>query len=813
MPDERAEKQGGFESDPLKFAALMAHQMQSPLSAVGSLLQALMGEYAGPLLPQQREALEKADARCRQASDAVRRMLAITRAQFEAERPPPPAPLLAVVRQAHSRFVSEAAARGIELLLLAGDAPACVRPGEAALDEILGALLGNALKYTPDHGRVELAVSFGATDAWARLTVSDSGTGVPEPERERIFQPFYRASAARDSARPGIGLGLAFVKSVVTAAGGTVRVDKSSLGGAVFTLELPAAEPPAAGGAGDDGAPAPRIVIVGGVTAGTKAAAKIIRLVPGADVTVVERGTILSYAGCGLPYYVSGQVRDQKRLISSPAGTVRDPVFFRSVKSVHVLNGAEALAVDRAGRRVHVRDGATRRESWLPYDKLVLATGASPNLPAELNHDLENVFTLHGVRDAEGIRTALAGRRARDAVIVGGGLLGIEITQAFVSQGARVTILERRPHILPILDDDMAALVERHLEANGVRIVTGAGATALRGSGRVSHVVTEHGEYAADVVVLALGVHPNVQLARDAGLRIGVTGAIAVDARMRTSDPDIFAAGDCAETTHLVTGRPYYFPLGSTATKQGRTAAVSLCGGEDAFPGVLGSCICRVFDYSVARVGLGEREAAECGYQTVCVYAPGPDREHFMPEAKLLLLKLIVDRATRRLLGAQATGRGVADKRIDVAAMAILNRMTVDQLAAADLCYSAPFAPVMDNLITAANVARNKLDGRLRGVTPADVWRLLGGREEFVLLDVRTPEEFERGHLPRAVSMPLGSLRGRMAAELPARLPIVTVCDLGLRAYEAALILGAAGFEDVRVLDGGMAMWPYEGPA
>lgn len=797
-----------FISDPLKFASLIAHQLQSPLSTVSTALQSVLAEYTGPLLPQQRGALEKASARCDQAILSVRRMLAIIKAQSAHGLEGPPAALAAVVRQAQAQHAEECAKHEIALVVEAVADDVYVRLSEAALSEILSALLSNAVKYTPDRGRIRISAGAGKTEEFVRLSVADSGVGIPEEDRERVFEPFFRTLAARESARPGTGLGLTFVKSVVLAAGGVVVAVRSEMGGAEFVLDLPLAKA-SEGGAKEGGSrPSFRVVIVGGITAGPKAAAKIIRLMPEADVTVVDQGSILSYAGCGLPYYVSGLVKDQKRLISSPAGAVRDSVFFRNVKNVHVMNQTEALEIDRPARRVRVRDSATGREFWLPYDKLLLATGSSPIVPPNLAGKRENVFTLHGVHDAEGIKRALGENRARDVVIVGGGLIGIEMTEALVSRGARVTIVEKLPHILPMLDPDVSCLVQTHLEAHGVRVLTSTRVQSLEGEPVVTAVLTEKSSERVDMVIVATGVEPNVPLARDAGLGIGETGAIVVDRCLRTSDPDIYAAGDCAEVTHLLTGRPCYIPLGSTATKQGRVAAVNICGGSDTFPGVLGTCICKVFEYSVARTGLGEAEARELGYDTVTVTVPGPDKAHYMPNAALLILKLIVDAKSRRLLGAQATGPGAADKRIDVAAMAILARLSVDDLANSDLAYAPPYSSAMDNLITAANVARNKLDGRMIGISPAEVHRMIGDKEPISLLDVRTIEEHEHLRLPRSTLIPLGALRERLA-EVPQEGLVVAICDMGLRSYEASLILKAAGFTNVRVMDGGLAAWPY----
>ncbi len=800
-------KHEDFHADPFQFASLIAHQLQSPLNAIHASLQTVLAEYAGPLSPRQRGSLEKAHNRCNQAITSVRRMLAIMKASAGDLGEVVPVSLAKVLGQVQSLYAEEARRDHIDLILEPGGADRFVGMGEAALAEVLSALVSNAIKYTPGHGVIRMTVQEGE-DPGRRVSVlvADSGVGIPDGDYARVFEPFYRTPAARDSARPGAGLGLAFVYSVVTAMGGTVFARKSLLGGAEFVLDLPVVESVEPGDRG--GEPAFRVVIIGGVSAGPKAAAKIIRLMPNADVTVLDKGSVLSYAGCGLPYYVAGVVRDQRGLISSPAGDVRDPVFFRSVKNIHVRNQTEAVGIDRDNKQVRVRDLRNGGESWLPYDKLLIATGSSPILPPHLDTRPSNVFTLHGVRDAEGIKTVLAGGRARDVVIVGGGLIGIEMTEALVNRGSRVTIIEKMPHILSIVDPDISLLVERHLEQRGVRIVTGEHVEGFEGAEEVTGVRTRSGVYAADMVILATGVKPNTKLAEDAGLEIGSTQAIAVDSSLRTSDPDIFAAGDCAQTIHRLTGRPCWFPLGSTANKQGRVAAVNICGGNDTFPGVAGSIICKVFDYCVARTGLAEQEARDLGCDVMTVLVPGPDRAHFMPDAKPLLLKLIVDRNSRRLLGAQATGPGAADKRIDVATMAIVSDMTVDAVANLDMCYAPPYSSAMDNLITAANVARNKLDGYMDGISAVDVHDLVNRREPFVLLDVRTPAEYEHTRLPGSRLIPLAALRERMG-ELPRDQLIVTFCDISLRGYEAALILKAAGFGNVRVLEGGIAMWPY----
>ena len=552
-----------------------------------------------------------------------------------------------------------------------------------------------------------------------------------------------------------------------------------------------------------------KVVIVGGVAAGPKTAAKIMRLDPQAEVTVLEKGRFISYAGCGLPYYVSGTVKAQKDLMSTPIGVLRDPAFFEKVKNFKVLTETEALEIDCAGKRVRARRNGEPGDLWFGYDKLVLAAGASPVVPPIPNVGLANITTLHTVPDAEAVKARLAQAQAREVVIVGGGLIGVEMVEALVQCGCRVTVVEMLPQILRILDWEMARLVERHLESHGVKVLTRTQVTGFEGEGKVAGVLTDKGRLPADLVVLAIGVKPNVALARRAGLQIGPTGAIRVDLSLRTSHPDIYAVGDCAETTDLVTGKPCYVPMGSTANKQGRVAAINICGGQDQFPGVAGSTVCRVFDYCVARTGLTEAAARQHGYEVTTVTVPDADRPHYMPTAKPLILKLVVDARTRKLLGAQAVGPGAGDKRMDVAAMALTAGLTVDQLSKADLCYAPPYSPALDNIITAANVARNKLDGQMSGVTASEVKQRLDAKQDFVLLDVRSPAEYQQERLAGSTLIPLGALRSRLG-ELPRDKEIVTFCKVSLRGYEAARILLGAGFHNVRVMDGGVMAWPFE---
>jgi len=551
-----------------------------------------------------------------------------------------------------------------------------------------------------------------------------------------------------------------------------------------------------------------RLVIIGGVAAGPKTAARVRRLDSNASITVIEKGEFLSYAGCGLPYYVSGVVKEQAELMSTPTGVIRDPSFFKNVKDINVLNHTEATKIDKENKVVTVKKPDGSMES-IEYDKLVIATGATPFVPELPGGRLKNIYKLHGVEDAEGIKKCLADNKAKDVVIVGGGLIGVEMAEALVSKGCRVTMVELLPQLMTIMDPEMAVLLTQHMESKGVKVLTSTKVLGFDGKECVSKVLTDRQEIHADMVIMSIGVRPNAKLAVDAGLEIGPTRAIKVNAQMQTSDKDIYAVGDCAEKKDIITGAPSYVPLGSTANKEGRVAANNICGVESTFGGILGSAVCKVFDFSAARTGLSEKQAIDAGYDVEICLSPAPDKPHFMPTAKVIMLKLIADRKTCKLLGMQAVGPGDSAKRLDVAVTAITAGMTLNQIANLDLCYAPPFSPAMDNIITAANVLQNKIDGAYEGITCKAVKEKLDSKDDFILLDVRGPDELKMMKIDEAVNIPLGQLRKR-ANELDKSKEIVAFCKISLRGYEAALILNSLGFNNVKVMDGGLLMWPYE---
>jgi NADPH-dependent 2,4-dienoyl-CoA reductase/sulfur reductase-like enzyme/rhodanese-related sulfurtransferase len=550
-----------------------------------------------------------------------------------------------------------------------------------------------------------------------------------------------------------------------------------------------------------------KIVVIGANAAGAKAASKAKRINPKADVTLIDRGNFISYGACGIPYYVSDTVADVKELMSTPVGVVRDAGFFKKVKGVTVKTNTEATRIDCDAKVVHLLETSTADKTFVAYDRLILATGSSPVIPKIHNVDLHNILTVKSIEDAELLKNcAISGNTA---CIVGGGLIGLETAEALQQKGMRVTVVEMQEQLLPgVLDREMAFLVEKQLRLQGVRVMTGSRVTGFSGKTAVEKVLIGEQELSADLVVLASGVTPNVGLARDAGIDIGITGAIAVDARLCTNDPFIYACGDCCETTHLITGKKTHIPLGSTANKQGRVAGINAAGGEAAFSGVIGTSILRVFNVNAGKTGLSETEARANGFDIETVLSPAHDKAHFFPGAKPIMLKLIAERTTGRIIGLQAVGEGAVDKRLDVAATAITFHATADQLSQIDLAYAPPYSAAMDNLIVAADILKNKLAGHGRGISSHEVKQKFDDGDDFILLDVRSPAEHVEVGIEGAKLIPLGMLREKLE-ELPRDKEIVTFCKVSLRGYEAQKILDAAGFENTKFMDGGILAWPY----
>jgi len=556
-----------------------------------------------------------------------------------------------------------------------------------------------------------------------------------------------------------------------------------------------------------------RIVIIGGVATGPKAAARARRRDPNAEITIIEKGRLLSYAGCGMPYYISGDIPDCNELMCSPHGTVRNEVFFRNVKDITALTRTLAESIDCDKKEVRIVDLETQEHSSILYDNLVLATGANHFRPPIEGSNLYRIFVLGHPDDAIAIHETARAEDVKKVALFGGGLIGMEVTEALSKLGLEVIVVEMMNQLLPkLLDPEMAAFLAKYLKSQGVKLLLAEKAVELEGDDRnnIRKVITDNSEIDADMVVTAVGVRPNVELARNAGLTIGKTGAIVVNEYMQTSDPDIYAGGDCVENTHLVTGQKVYVPLGSTANKHGRIIGDNVTGGSEKFRGVLGTTLFKIFDYTVGCAGLTEKAAKELGYPVVTCLAPGPDCAHYYPGYALILTKLVINKENGKILGAQIIGAGDVDKRLDVIVTAISSGGTVKDIADLDLGYAPPYANAIDNIAHAANIIRNKMDGLAKSLTPMEVKARMERGDDFILLDVRTPPEVDKVRIEdeRVKLIPLGNLRARIS-ELPKDKEIIATCAISLRGYEAQRILEGYGFTDVKFMDGGIAAWPY----
>jgi NADPH-dependent 2,4-dienoyl-CoA reductase/sulfur reductase-like enzyme/rhodanese-related sulfurtransferase len=542
-----------------------------------------------------------------------------------------------------------------------------------------------------------------------------------------------------------------------------------------------------------------KIVIVGGVAGGATAAARARRISEEAEITVVERGPYVSYANCGLPYFISRDIVKRSALL------LQTPEGFDARYGVRVLLETEAIEIDRLGKRVLVRskDG----ESWLAYDKLILAQGGNPITPSMPGADAPYVFKLWTVPDMDRMHAYIEKDKPRTAVVVGGGFIGLEMAEALKKRGLATTVVELLPSVMATMDPEFGHQVATVLEANGVKVLTGvkvesvADRTVVLGDGR---------RLSADLVLFSVGVRPELTLARKAGLEIGPTGGLLVDDHLRTTDPDIYGAGDMLEIQHKISGRRVRVPLAGPANRQGRIAASNALGLDMAYRGALGTSAVKIFEATAASTGLSERAAREAGFAVGFAVIYKGHHAGYYPGAEELSLKLIYDKKTARLLGAQAFGPAGVDKRIDVLATALAGKLALHDLAELDLAYAPPYSTANDPINLAAFIGQNDLSGFSSLVSAAELKAELATPKPPLVLDVRTLGEYEASHLAGAMHLPVDDLRFEID-RLPKDRRIVVHCRSGFRAHLAARILMQQGFGDVANVTGGYMSMVAEG--
>jgi NADPH-dependent 2,4-dienoyl-CoA reductase/sulfur reductase-like enzyme/rhodanese-related sulfurtransferase len=536
-----------------------------------------------------------------------------------------------------------------------------------------------------------------------------------------------------------------------------------------------------------------KILIVGGVAGGASCATRARRLDETAEIIIFDKGPHVSFANCGLPYFVGNVIREESSLM------VATPEVFRKRFAIEVRVSNEVVAINRERSEILVKELPSGSEYREHYDALVLSPGAAPVRPPLAGIDLPGIFTLRSIPDSRKINNWIEQKKARSAVVVGGGFIGLEMAENLVQRGLNVTVLELLNQVLPPLDAEMAEPLQRRLSERGVALALGDGVAAFeRGGGERIIVRTGKGaSHETDLVVLGIGVRPETGLAKAAGLEIGSRGGIRVDAQMRTSDPKIWAVGDAVEVTDYVTGQPALIPLAGPANRQGRVAADVICGRNSVFRGVQGTAICSAFGLAAAITGASEKSLKRAGvtdYEVIYLH-PGQHAAYF-PGASTIHLKVLFRRTDGRLLGAQACGEQGVDKRIDVIATVIQKGGTVFDLEEAELCYAPQFGAAKDPINIAGMMSANILRGDVQNAA----WSSLCSNGAL-LLDVRQPDEFESGHIPGARNIPLPELRGRLN-ELPRSHEIRLYCGVGQRAYFASRLLKQRGFR-VQNLSGG----------
>jgi len=558
-----------------------------------------------------------------------------------------------------------------------------------------------------------------------------------------------------------------------------------------------------------------KIVVIGGVAAGPKAACRVKRLLPDAEVVVIDQDSLVSYGGCGIPYFVSGDVSDEKELRSTSFHVVRDEDFFSQAKGVTMLTRTRALAIERQAKTVRVEQLDTGETNELPYDKLVLATGSVPNRLQIPGADLEGVYVVNDMHRAIAIKNDLARGKVSKAVVIGGGAIGLEMAESLADLwGIETTVLEYMDQLLPrIVDPPFAAMLEKHLRDNNVTVYTGESATGLESdaAGRVCRVTTPKRSIDADLVIMSVGVRPRTDLAREAGLLVSPQGGIVVNNRMQTSDPVVYAAGDCVEISNQVSGMKNNAPMGSLANRQGRVVADNIAGIPSQFEGWVGSFIMKAFECCIGGTGLSCMSAKGLGYDAAVAITAQSDRAHFFPTQAVILLQMVFDKTSRKVLGLQGFGpmNDSVLARINGAAGLIAKGAYIEDFSNLELAYAPPFSTAVDALNATANVADNLAAGRLRTLSIEDFLEWMAkpqAKPAWVALDIRHPKEaaefVQKFGADLWKDIPYVNVRARYK-ELPHDKTLIIICDAGTRSSEVQVFLDSVGWGNNLVLGGG----------
>lgn len=558
------------------------------------------------------------------------------------------------------------------------------------------------------------------------------------------------------------------------------------------------------------------ILVIGGVALGPKAACRFKRLQPDSNVTMIDQGTYISYGGCGIPYFVSGDVANMEGLRTTAAHVTRDADFFDKMRGVNVHTQTRAVSINRPKKTVTVENVVNGEKRDLPYDKLVIATGSSPRVPPIAGHDLKNVTTVTSLETAQAVQERCAARNIKHAVIVGGGFIGLEMAVALAEMWSiKTTVIELMDHLLPAqVSPNLAQMAKHDLEELGITVLTAEKVIELKGQdGNVAQLVTDKRTLDTDMVIFSVGVTPNSQIAADAGIVCHPRGGIMVNKHMQTSDPNIYAGGDCVVVPNLISGDVAFLPLGSMANRQGRVIGTNLAGGSDIFEGVVGTWCVKLYKMNAVGTGLTEIQARNAGFDAIAVPMEQLDKAHFYPEKSMMTLEVVVDKQSRRVLGLQgfcADGIGLKARIDTAAAMLQFSKPTLNDLANVEVAYAPPFASAMDVINSAANVADNVVSGLHKACNPDEFVDMWNKRAEnhCVVVDTRPAKasaELAAKYPGEWLGIPVESLEARLN-EIPAGRPVALICNSGSRAYDSQLKLRRHGIDSVNSSGGMQAM-------
>ncbi len=780
-----------------KLLGILSHQLKSPINSIESILKVIVDGFTGEIDEKTLYFIQKAINKTTDARNIITDMINYEKLSTMNEIIMEEIEIINFIHSLCRKYSFQASEKNI---LISTGIPEniniYIQAEPVSLGIAFGNLIDNAIKYTPNNGKITISIHINQEAKKCLVMISDSGYGINQEDIPKIFDPFFR-SPGQKSAISGTGLGLSIVKKVIEKHNFEITVESRENAGTSFTVTIPGIKiKQYKNHKARDGK---KIVIIGGVTAGPKAAARLRRLDESLDITIIEKSEFLSYAGCGLPAFISGKVNSPKELMSTSDNTLRDVNFFESIKNIKVLNQTEAIEINREKKTVGIKDLVNQVKHEVDYDILILATGSSCLYPDIPGIRQEGIYSLHSIEEAKKIKEELHQKRAMDIIIIGGGLIGIEVAESIMLTGARVTILEKSDQILRIFDKEISKKIEHELNKKGIKVYLSTLIKEIQKTEKNFIIKTEENDFVADMIILASGVKPNTALAEKSGLELGQFGGLKINEYFQTSDKNIYAIGDCIESCNVISGKPILWPLGSVSTKMGRIVADNICGKKVKFKGHAATAMFKLFDFNIARTGLSLQDAVNSGYDVESIVVSGLDCSHYCGEAQEITLKLLVDRKTEAILGAQGYGRGNIVERIEMLAFAVTQGLKLNDVYQVDLGYYPYYNNPIDLIQTACIALKNKIDGLYRTITCETVE---AGRNGYKFIDVSPASENHILYMSNSINIPLENIREE---KIPYKCEdqIVLFSRTSARAYEAYRYLVSKGFQNIFVLEGG----------